>query len=60
MLGALNDYMCDSYLSIFVKKHYPDLKTMSNIPSPIDDLVDSYWLLKVLMNDRLLKIKKIY
>lgn len=51
MLEALKDYKCESSLSKFVKSNYEDIKSMTKIPSPIDDLVDSYWLLQLLMND---------
>jgi hypothetical protein len=59
MMKALNDYPCDSNLSKFIKENYNELYKMSNIPPPIPDLVDSYWLLKVLMNDKIFHMKKI-
>ncbi len=59
MMKALNDYPCDSRLSEFIKEYYDTLYPMANIPSPISDLVDSYWLLKVLMNEKLFHIKNI-
>jgi hypothetical protein len=59
MLKALYDYPCDSNLSKFIKENFQELYKMSTIPSPIPDLVDSYWLLKVLLNDKIFHIKKI-
>jgi hypothetical protein len=51
MLEALRDFECDSPISNFVKSNYEDIHSLSKIPTPIDDLVDSYWLLKVLINE---------
>ncbi len=59
MLKALNDYPCDSKLSIFTKEYFGDLYSMKSIPAPIPDLIDSYWCLKVLMNDKLFHIKRV-
>ncbi len=59
MLKALNDYPCSSKLSLFTKQYFGDLYTMKSIPAPIPDLIDSYWCLKVLMNDKIFHIKKI-
>ena len=59
MLKALNDYPCDSKLSLFIKEFFGDLYTMKSIPAPIPDLIDSYWALKVLMNEKIFHIKKI-
>lgn len=59
MLKSLNDYPCESELSIFVKENHDELSKMTTIPSPIPDLTDSYWLLKTLMNDEIFHIKNI-
>ena len=59
MLQAIYDYPCDSKLSLFVKEYFSDLYPMASIPAPIPDLVDSFWLLKILMNDKIFQIKKI-
>lgn len=59
MLKALNDYPCDSKLSTFIKEFFGDLYKMAAIPAPIPDLVDSYWLLKILMNERIFHFKQI-
>lgn len=59
MLMALNDYPCNSELSKFVKQNFTELYKMTTIPSPIPDLIDSYWLLKTLMNDEIFHIKNI-
>ena len=59
MLKALNDYSCNTKLSLFVKEYYSDLYPMKSIPTPISDIIDSYWLLKVLMNDSVHYIKNI-
>jgi len=59
MLKALNDYPCDSNLSKFTKEHFDVLYSMATIPAPIPDLIDSYWVLKVLMNEKVFHIKNI-
>ena len=57
MFEALYEYKkCDSELQKFVLEAYDEAYYMKKIPTPIDDLVDSYWLLKVLMNERIHKI----
>lgn len=50
MMQALFDYPCDSVLSKFVKENYDLIYTLKTIPTPIPDVIDSYWILKVLMN----------
>ena len=42
-------------LSEFVDNYYQDMMTMKKIPSPIDDLIDSFWALQILMNDKIHK-----
>lgn len=59
MLDAIKDYKCTSQLNKFCKEYYDDLSGLKKIPSPIDDLVDSYWVLKTLMNERIHKIFRI-
>lgn len=59
MFKALNDYPCDSNMSKFCKQNYSDIYKMATIPAPIPDLIDSYWLLKILMNDKLFHIRKV-
>ena len=59
MLMALNDYPCNSELSIFVKQNFTELYKMTIIPSPIPDLIDAFFLLKTLMNDEIFHIKNI-
>jgi hypothetical protein len=59
MMKALSDYKCDTDLSKFIKQNFTELYSMSNIPAPIPDLIDSYWLLKTLMNDEIYHIKNI-
>lgn len=59
MLEALNDYDCDTQLKGFCDEFFEEVYHMKNIPSPIDDLVDSYWILKILMNQRIHKTFKI-
>lgn len=52
MLKALYEYnSCESPLQKFVIEQYDEVYYMKKIPSPIDDLIDSYWLLKLLMID---------
>lgn len=59
MVKALNDYPCESNLSILVKENFMEMYSMKSIPKPFDDLIDSYWCLKVLMNDKVFNLKKI-
>lgn len=59
MLKALNDYPCNSQLSVVVKELFDDLYHMKSIPTPFSDLIDSYWILKILMNDMVFKVFKI-
>lgn len=54
MLEALKDSHFDSQLSKFSKEYCDILMEYSNIPHPIEDLIDSHWCLEVLMD----KVKK--
>lgn len=55
MMKAIYDYPTDNKLSEFIDNYYDDLCIMKKIPSPIDDLIDSFWALKILMNDKIYK-----
>lgn len=59
ILKSINDYPCESNLAKFIKLYYSDLYSMKTIPAPIPDLCDAYCALKVLMNDKIFKLKKI-
>jgi hypothetical protein len=59
MLESIKDYNCDSELNKFCTEYFDDIYTLKKIPSPIDDLVDSYWVLKTLINERVHKIFRI-
>ena len=51
MFQSVNESKYDSKLDKFCKEYYEDIYFMKKIPSPIDDLVDSYWLMRILYND---------
>lgn len=61
MLEALYDYesqfpsIKDVSIYKFIRSNYSDIKILSKIPSPIDDIIDSFWLLQLLMNELIYK-----
>lgn len=55
MMKAMYDYPNDNKLSEFIYGFYDVISGMKKIPSPIDDLIDSFWALQILMNDKLHK-----
>jgi hypothetical protein len=59
LFQAINDYPCESELSKFCKENYTEIYSLSKIFSPLNDVIDSYWLLKTLMNDEIFHIKNI-
>ena len=55
MMEAMYDYPTDNKLSEFVDAFYADMMTMKKVPSPVDDLIDSFWALQILMNEKIHK-----
>ena len=51
MCQAVVDYDKSDDLSKWCKLNWPDVKDRSGIPKPADDLVDSFWLCEVGLNN---------
>lgn len=59
MVQALNDSDCESKLAGYIRENFKEIYPMVNVPKPLDDITDAYWILRILLNDKILKKFKI-
>ncbi len=59
MVEALNDSDCESKLAGYIRENFKEIYPMVNIPKPLDDITDAYWILRLLLNDKIFKKFKI-
>ena len=54
MFTCIKDYGSNDSLYEFVKDNYEDIYSLKKIPSPIDDIIDAYWIINILMSEKML------
>lgn len=59
MVESIYDSDCESKLAVYIKENFTEIHGMVNVPKPIDDIVDAYWILRILLNDKVFKQFKI-